>query len=324
MIISRTPFRLSFMGGGTDLPSFFDEEEGMVLSTTLNKYMYITVNDRFDETFRLSYSRTEICDSVEEIEHPIFKAVLKKYAPKGRGLELISMADIPSGTGLGSSSSFTVGLLHAMKAHLGIFSSAEDLAAEASSIEIEDLKEPIGKQDQYAAAYGGLSVIKFLPGGAVNVEPVICTEGVKHELESQTMLFYTGVTRSASKILNEQRENTGVRRDYLRGMRDFVPQLKSILESGKSLDRFGQILHEGWQLKKQMASGVSNPRIDNWYEIAREAGASGGKILGAGGGGFLMLLVPQSKRERVGQALAELRQIPVSFEKWGSKIIFLG
>lgn len=312
------------MGGGTDLPSFYQEEEGMVLSTSLNKYMHITVNDRFDETYRLSYSRTEICESINDIEHPIFKCVLQKYAPKGRGLELISMADIPSGTGLGSSSSFTVGLLHAMKAHLGIFQSAEELASEASKIEIEDLKEPIGKQDQYAAAYGGLSVIRFLPSGQVSVEPVICPEHVKRDLESQTMLFYTGVTRSASKILSEQKENTNARRDYLRGMRDFVPQLKSILESGKSLESFGSILHEGWQLKKQMASGVSNSKIDDWYGAAREAGATGGKILGAGGGGFLMILAPQSKQERIRQALGSLKQIPIAFEKWGSKIIFLG
>jgi D-glycero-alpha-D-manno-heptose-7-phosphate kinase len=162
VIISRTPFRLSFMGGGTDLPSFYQEEEGMVLSTALDKYMYITVNKRFDESYRLSYSKTEICQKIEDIEHPIFRTVLKKYAPKGRGLEIISMADIPSGTGLGSSSSFTVGLLHAMKAHGGSFQSAEDLACEASRIEIEDLKEPIGKQDQYAAAYGGFNVTRFL------------------------------------------------------------------------------------------------------------------------------------------------------------------
>jgi len=324
VIISRTPFRLSFMGGGTDLPSFYQEEEGMVLSTSLNKYMHITVNNRFDETYRLSYSRTEICDNVDEIEHPIFRTVLKKYAPKGRGLELISMADIPSGTGLGSSSSFTVGLLHAIKGHLGLFQSAEDLASEASRIEIEDLKEPIGKQDQYAAAYGGLSVIRFLPSGDVSVEPVICSESVRKDLESQTMLFYTGITRSASQILTEQKSNTSGKRDYLRQMKEYVPKLKSILEAGQSLETFGRILHEGWELKKQMANGISNPNINEWYGMAREAGATGGKILGAGGGGFLMLLVPQAKQERVRQALKGLRQVPIGFEKWGSKIIFFG
>lgn len=323
MIISRTPFRLSFMGGGTDLPSFYQEEEGMVLSTALNKFMHITVNNRFDESYRLSYSRTEICKSVDEIDHPIFKTVLKKYAPKGLGLELISMADIPSGTGLGSSSSFTVGLLHAVKAHLGIFQSAEDLAAEASRIEIEDLKEPIGKQDQYAAAYGGLSVIRFFPTGQVSVEPVICSTQTKKDLEAQTMLFYTGVTRSASKILSEQKENTSSRRDFLREMRDMVPKLKDILESGKNLEVFGQILHEGWELKKKMASGISNVEIDEWYGMAREAGATGGKILGAGGGGFLMLLVPVEKQERVRQSLKHMRVVPIAFEKMGSKIIFL-
>ncbi len=310
------------MGGGTDLPSFYQSEEGMVLSTALDKYIYITVNDRFDETYRLSYSKTEICETVADIEHPIFQSVLKKYAPKGKGLELISMADIPSGTGLGSSSSFTVGLLHAMKGHLDIFQSAEELAAEASKIEIEDLREPIGKQDQYAAAYGGLSVIRFLPSGEVNVEPVICSEMVKKELEAQTMLFYTGVTRSASKILSEQKENTLSRIDFLRDIKSLVPKLKAILESGKNLDSFGRILNDGWELKKKMASGISNPDIDDWYGAAREAGATGGKILGAGGGGFLMLLAPVDKQERVRQALKGLRQVPVGFEKWGSKIIF--
>jgi D-glycero-alpha-D-manno-heptose-7-phosphate kinase len=312
------------MGGGTDLPSFHREEEGMVLSTALNKYMHVTVNDRFDETYRLSYSRTEICSRLEEIEHPIFRRVLEKYAPPGRGLELISMADIPSGTGLGSSSSFTVGLLHAVKAHLGIFQSAEDLASEASSIEIEDLREPIGKQDQYAAAYGGLSVIRFLPGGPVSVEPVICADAVKKELEAQVMLFYTGRTRAASQILSEQKRNTESRREELREMRDLVPKLKAILESGRGLEAFGRILHEGWELKKKMASGISDPEIDDWYGLALEAGATGGKILGAGGGGFLMLLVPPDRQARVRQALPGLREVSVAFEKRGSRIIFLG
>lgn len=324
MIISRTPFRLSFMGGGTDLPSFYEREEGMVLSTTIDKYMYITINDRFDSSFRLSYSRTEICESTEAIEHPIMRVILQKYAKKGHGLEVISMADIPSGTGLGSSSSFTVGLLHAMKAQLGVFQSAEDLAREASEIEVVQLKEPIGKQDQYAAAYGGLSLIRFLPAGEVRVDPIICSPKIRQELEASVMFFYTGVTRSASKILGEQSENTSSKMEHLREMKKHVLELKNILESGKPLKRFGEILHEGWRLKKSMASGISNSQIDEWYERGVSAGAGGGKILGAGGGGFLMFLCPPEKQAAVKAELKDLRSIPVQFEKWGSKIIFVG
>lgn len=330
MIISRTPFRISFLGGGTDLPDFYREEEGAVLSTTIDKYIYITVNDRFDETYRLSYSKTEICRSVDEIEHGIFKTVLGKYGDvlrqrsAGRGLELLSMADIPSGTGLGSSSSFTVGLLHAVKAHAGIFQSAEELAAEASSIEIEDLKEPIGKQDQYAAAYGGLQYIRFLPTGEVAVEPVICSKTTKQALESSMLVFYTGMTRSASGVLSEQKENTQKKRETLRAMRDLASRLKSALETGKSVRHIGDLMHEGWMLKKTLASGISVSQIDEWYDRARKAGASGGKILGAGGGGFLLVICEQSKQAAVKAELKELRPVSMGLESFGSRIIFVG
>jgi D-glycero-alpha-D-manno-heptose-7-phosphate kinase len=324
VIISRTPFRLSFMGGGTDLPSFYKEEEGMVLSTALDKFMYITVNKRFDESYRLSYSKTEICQNVSQIEHPIFRTVLEKYAPKDQGLEIISMADIPSGTGLGSSSSFTVGLLHAIKAHLGQFQSAEELASEASQIEIEDLKEPIGKQDQYAAAYGGFNITRFLPSGEVKVDPVITSEKTLRALEESTMVFYTGQTRSASKILTEQKENTSSKRDELRAMRDMVPKMAKMLENNESLKSFGEHLHEGWKIKKQMATGITTGAIDEHYQVAIKAGAWGGKILGAGGGGFLMFLCPPEKQARVKKELEMLRFVPTRFEKWGSRIIFVG
>ncbi|MEK7355186.1 MAG: GHMP kinase [Bdellovibrionota bacterium] len=330
MIISRTPFRISFLGGGTDLPAFFNEEEGAVVSTTIDKYIYITVNDRFDSTYRLAYSKTEICNSVDEIQHKIFRNVLKKYAPiayaknGGRGLELMSMADIPSGTGLGSSSSFTVGLLHAMKAHIGQFQSAEDLASEASKIEIDDLREPIGKQDQYAAAYGGLQYIRFLPSGEVSVEPVICPGGTKKELEQSILVFYTGLTRSASGVLSEQKSNTESKRETLREMRGLAERLKEVLESGKPVSKAGELLHEGWMLKKTLASGISDTKIDEWYERARKAGASGGKILGAGGGGFLMVLCEPSKQEAVRRELKELRTLDVGLESFGSRIIFVG
>lgn len=330
MIISRTPFRISFLGGGTDLPAFYSEEEGAVLSTTIDKYIYITVNDRFDQSYRLSYSKTEICENVSDIEHGIFHSVLSKYAPLarekngGRGLELLSMADIPSGTGLGSSSSFTVGLLHAVKAHVGMFQSAEELASEASKIEIEDLKEPIGKQDQYAAAYGGLQYIRFLPTGEVSVEPVICNRSTKAALEASLLVFYTGVTRSASGVLSEQKSNTDKKRETLREMRNLASRLKAVLENGEPIARAGELLHEGWMLKKTLASGISDSQIDDWYARARSAGAVGGKILGAGGGGFLLVLCPPEKQARVTAELRELRAVPIGLESFGSRIIFVG
>lgn len=330
MIISRTPLRISFLGGGTDLPAFYQEEEGAVLSTTIDKYIYITVNDRFDSSYRLAYSKTEICDSIEQIEHKIFKSVLAKYGAEaraksqGRGLELLSMADIPSGTGLGSSSTFTVGLLHAVKAHIGRFQSAEQLAAEASHIEIEDLKEPIGKQDQYAAAYGGLQYIRFLPTGEVSAEPVICSRQTKDALQASMMVFYTGMTRSASGVLSEQKSNTDRKRETLRAMKDLALRLKGVLENGGDIVKAGELLHEGWMLKKTLASGISASKIDEWYDRARQAGASGGKILGAGGGGFLMVLCHPDQQAKVRQELAELRLVPLGLESFGSKIIFVG
>lgn len=335
MIISRTPLRVSFLGGGTDLPDFYQEEEGAVLSTTIDKYIYITVNDRFDESYRLSYSKTEICESVDKIEHKIFRSVLGKYAQEarskngGRGLEILSMADIPSGTGLGSSSSFTVALLHALKAHIGRFQSAEDLASEASRIEIEDLREPIGKQDQYAAAYGGLQYIRFLPTGEVSAEPVICTRTTKDALEKSMLVFYTGMTRSASGVLSEQKSNTALKRETLRTMRDLASRLRNILQDGsggaaKTMSRTGELLHEGWMLKKTLAAGISASQIDQWYERARAAGATGGKILGAGGGGFLLVICEPDKQARVKSELSDLRPVRMGLESFGSRIIFVG
>jgi D-glycero-alpha-D-manno-heptose-7-phosphate kinase len=323
VIISRTPFRLSFAGGGTDLPSFYQEEDGAVLSTALNKYMHITINKRFDDSIRLSYSKTEIHDHVKDIEHPIFKYVLSEYLPKG-GVEVISMADIPSGTGLGSSSSFTVGMLHAVKGYLGKFQTAEELACEASEIEIEKLKEPIGKQDQYIAAYGGLQFIQFKTSGEVTVDPVVCTSDTKKALEAHCMLFYTGQTRDAKSVLREQKENTGAKRQTLRDMAQIARKMKTALESNGSLESFGRLLHGAWELKKSVASNISSSQIDQWYEKALKAGAWGGKILGAGGGGFLMVFCSPDKQSAVKNELKSLRPFDVKFESQGSKIIFVG
>lgn len=313
------------MGGGTDLPSFYCEEEGMVLSATINKYMYITVNNRFDSTYRISYNQTEIVESFEQIQHPIFRTVLKKHVqPTGQGLEIVSMSDIPSGTGLGSSSSFTVGLLHAIKSHQGVYQSSEDLANEACQIEIFDLKEPIGKQDQYAAAFGGLQTIRFLPTGEVSTAPVVCSQNTYRELESSIVLFYTGITRSASKVMVERNESIATRRDALRETREAAKQMARILEKGKGMKEFGAVLQEGWEIKKIMGAGITNPKIDEWYERGMQIGAYGGKIIGAGGGGFLMFICPPEKQELLRSELSELRAIPVQFEHVGSKIIFVG
>lgn len=330
MIIARTPFRVSFLGGGTDLPDFWQEEEGAVLSTAIDKYMHITVNNRFDRTWRLAYSKTEICEDIKQVEHKIFRRVLEKYGVEarekngGNGLEILSMADIPSGTGLGSSSSFTVSVLHALKAHLGRYQSAEQLAAEASQIEIEDLKEPIGKQDQYAAAFGGLRYIRFLPSGEVAAEPVICSEATKQDLEAHMLVLYTGVTRSASGVLSEQKSNTAQKRETLRTMRDLAFRMKVGLEKNEPIKRAGELLDEGWQLKKTLASGISAGPIDQWYDRAKAAGAYGGKILGAGGGGFLMVLCPPDKQKRVCEELKELRSVKMRFDSFGSRIVFVG
>lgn len=321
MIISRTPFRVSFVGGGTDLPAFYEREQGAVLSTTVDKYMFITVNRRFDDSIRVSYRKTEIVGCREEIEHPIVKACLE-YTDQGRGLEITSMADLPAGSGMGSSSSFTVGLLHALWAWKGRHMSAEELARQACEIEIEILKEPIGRQDQYAAAFGGLNTIRFNADHSVFTDPVIVQRGTLEALNQHLMMFYTGQTRSASAILAKQSAETVDRMAILRQMRDQVQELARVLTEGRSLDRFGEILHEGWLLKRQITGGITNPDIDAAYDKALAAGALGGKLLGAGGGGFLLFYVAPHKQQHVARSLG-LRHLDMRFEPQGSKIIYV-
>ena len=320
MIISRTPFRVSFAGGGTDLHAFYQHEPGTVTSTTIDKYMYITVNKRFDHTVRVSYSKTEIVETAEEVHHPLVREALKK-AGISNGIEVTSISDIPAGTGFGSSSSFTVGLLNALYAYTATYAPPERLAAEACEIEIDIVGEPIGKQDQYIAAYGGLQHIRFNPDESVFVDPVVCSKERKRVLSSRLMLFYTGITRSASEILTEQRKETGNKLDFLRKMRDLAGEIRRVLQEGHRLDEFGDLLHEGWMLKRELASGITNELVDSAYENARGAGAIGGKLLGAGGGGFLLLYVPEDRRGEVGRALAELREVPFELEPQGTKIV---
>ena len=325
MIISRTPLRMSFAGGGSDLPAYYREHPGAVLSTAIDKYVYVTVNPKFDAQIRLSYSRTEEVRTVAKVKHPLVRESLKLTGISG-GVEITSIADIPSrGTGLGSSSSFTVGLLHALHAFRGEYRSAEDLAQECCEIELERCHEPIGKQDQYAAAFGGLNFIQFFPDESVSVEPVICQRATLQHLQENLLMFYTGLTRSASTVLEEkQRAITADRkkRAMLDRMVKLAGQLKVELQRN-NLDAFGEILHENWVLKKSLGRHVSSSQIDDWYATARRCGASGGKLLGAGSGGFLLFYAPKERHEAIRLALAPLRLIDFSFEPQGSRIIFV-
>jgi D-glycero-alpha-D-manno-heptose-7-phosphate kinase len=321
MIVTRTPFRISFAGGGTDLRAFYSLEPGAVTSTAIDKYMHITVGRRFDPTLRISYSRTEIVDEVEQIAHPIVREALK-FCGIERQIEITSVADIPAGTGVGSSSSFTVGLLAALHAFQGEYASAERLASEACEIEINRLGEPIGKQDQYIAAYGGIKHIRFNPDETVFVDPVICSGVFRERLSDNLLLLYTGKKRNARDILRPQKEKTPAMRDTLRGLRDLALRTADVLRSGKDLAELGRILHEGWMLKKELHPGITDAEIDDAYDRALRAGALGGKLLGAGGGGFLLLYCEEGTRDRARQAIPELREVPFHFEPEGAKIVY--
>ena len=326
MIISRTPFRVSFVGGGSDLRSFYCKTYGAVTSTAIDKYMFITVgrlSGYFGYNIRVSYSKTELVETVEEIQHPIVREALRLLGLNG-GLEIHSMADIPSQTGLGSSSSFTVGLLNALHALKGEYVSAERLAREACEIEINILKEPIGKQDQYIAAYGGLKHIRFNPDETVYVDPVICSPETRGALFSNLVMYFTGWTRPAAEILKRQKKATERKIDTLTKMRDLATDVVRVLTSGKDLAEFGLLMHEGWMLKRQLVGGITNEKIDAYYERARRAGALGGKLLGAGGGGFLLFYVDKKNHGAVRKALYDLMEVEVDYEPQGSKIIYVG
>ena len=273
MIISRTPLRISFAGGGTDLPAYYRNEPGAVLSSAINKYIYITVNRKFDEKIRASYSVTEIVDSVAELRHELIREALKIVSPPC-GIEITSISDIPSqGTGLGSSSTYTVGLLNSLYAHLGMHVGSERLARESCEIEIERCGKPIGKQDQYIAAYGGLQFIQFNPDGSVYVDPVICEQETKLRLQEGLLMLYTGMTRSADDILREQSHNTendGDKRTSLQRIACLAHQLREALVLN-DLEGFGEVLHAGWLEKKKLASGISNPAIDSYSDSGNRA-----------------------------------------------------
>lgn len=325
MIISRTPLRISFVGGGSDIESFYRHQAGAVVSTTINKYIYIAVNHQFDGRIILNYSKTEIVRKVEDIENNLIREALRTTKIQD-GIHITSIADVPSeGTGIGSSSSYIVGLLNALYAYKGKYVSAESLAQKACKIEIDILRKPIGKQDQYAAAYGGFNHIQFNPDGTVFVNPIICLSATKRKLERKLLLLYTGLMRSADSILTKQTKNMINKIQKRKIMSKMVELAKKMYRelSGNNLDLFGKLLHENWMLKREMADGITNSQIDKWYKIARENGAIGGKILGAGGGGFLLFYASEDKHERIIHALPELLPLKFRFEPQGSKIIFI-
>jgi len=325
MIISQTPLRMSFVGGGSDIASFYREHGGAVLSTAIDKYVYVTVSEKFDHNLRVSYSQTEEVESAEHLQHPLVREALHLLGLKG-GLEITSVADIPSrGTGLGSSSSFTIALLHALHASQGRYVSSRRLAEQCCEIEIERCGEPIGKQDQFAAAIGGLNFIQFHPDDSVTVEPVICPRDTVRQLESELVVFYTGITRSASELLAHQSRvigSGGNKGSVMKAMVKLAFDLRAEFQSN-SISAFGEILHENWLLKKSISESISSPQIDVWYDRARAAGAGGGKLLGAGSGGFMVFHAPVERHDAIRHSLSDLREVKFGFDPQGSRIIFV-
>ena len=320
MIIVQTPLRVSFFGGGTDFPSFYLSEGGCVLTSAIDKYIFVIIKRRFDDKLRIGYTRTELVDSVEQIEHELIRKSLQKTSLK-KGVEIITMGDIPAGSGLGSSSTVTVGSLNAMYRFQNENVTVEELAREACDIEINQLSKPVGIQDQYIAAYGGLRFFEFTTDGSVKSARINLGFDLNQRLNESLLLFFTGITRKSDTILSEQKNNIDHRLPILRKMKEITYAAKDELISG-NLDALGHFLDESWQLKKQLASKISNGKLEGYYEKARAAGAIGGKITGAGGGGFLLLYCPFDRREAVRAALSELREIPFNLEMDGTKVVF--
>ena len=321
MIISKTPLRISFVGGGTDFEDFYRQYPGRVLSTSIDKYIYLTVNPKFDGQIRVSYSKTENVAHRDEVEHPIVKKALEHMGIEN-GVEIVSVADIPGkGTGLGSSSSFAVGLLKALHHHQGKQILPDELANLACHIEINTLGSPIGKQDQYAAAFGGLNVVNFNVDGSVTVDPITLSLKIKEDFQNHILTFYTGIERQAKGVLMEQKQNIENKFEFLKKMSDMVLPFKEALVKG-NFEEMGNILHQNWLLKKELAPGISNSQIDHMYDKVLKAGAYGGKILGAGGGGFLLVLAPLEKHQYIKAALSLYKNVSFKFSEGGSSIVF--
>jgi len=324
MIITRTPYRISFFGGGTDYPSWYEKNGGATLCTTIDKYCYISCRilpPFFEHKFRIVYSKIELCRSATEIQHPSVRAALQ-FLGFDRGLEIHHDGDLPARSGIGSSSSFTVGLLHALYGLQGILPGKRRLALESIHIEQKIIQEMVGSQDQIIAAVGGLNHISFRCDGQTDIQPVTLSCGRREELNSHLMLFYTGIKRTASNIANGYARSMDRKSEALNEMHRMVGEGIEILHSGRSIEEFGELLHRGWLLKKSLSSMVSNGIINDIYERAQDAGAIGGKILGAGGGGFLLLFVPPELQKQVRHALGNLIHVPFRFETDGSQVVF--
>lgn len=322
MIISQTPYRVSFAGGGTDLPAFYRHEAGAVLSVALKKHMYVALSRRFEPTVRVAYSKTEIAPTRAEVQHTIVKAALEMI-DLGPHMEIVTIGDVPAGTGMGSSSALTVGLLNALYAFKGQIRSSKVLAEEACRIELDVLGKPIGKQDQYAAAFGGLNYIRFNPDESVDVQPVPTAVETLEELERRTLILYTEKQRDADGILRRQSEGTSDQMRVLREMRDLASEMRGVLAGRANIDEFARLLHVGWQMKRSLGFGISDDRVDQAYTSAREAGAQGGKLLGAGGGGFILLIAPPERHGAIRDALGNPRELPFAVDRLGSRIIFI-
>jgi len=322
MIISRTPFRISFAGGGTDLRSYYSEEPGQVLSTSIDKYIYVLVKRQVgivEYKYRVNWSKVEFSNDIDGIEHPIVREALRLFKIDFP-IEITTFSDIPGNSGLGSSSAFCVGLVHALHALEGKHATKNVLASTAGAIEVDILKRTMGKQDHFASAYGDLNIFTFNSDETIDVEPVFYSKEIKNKLEGNLMLFYTELTRDASDVLESQNKATGDKRAVLGKMRDLVMPLRDILSGNQDLRMFGEILHKGWLLKKSITSDISNSIIDDYYKKAMEAGAVGGKLLGAGGGGFLLFYVEKENQDKVAEALKELFCLDVKLDSGGTRI----
>ena len=320
MIITQTPLRIGLLGGGTDLPGYYREHGGRVLNCALDKYVYVIVKQRFDDDIYVNYSKKEIVSRVEDLEHELVREAMQMTGVTS-GVEITTLADIPSaGSGLGSSSAVTVGLLHALFAYQGRQVSAEELAERACTIEIERCGKPIGKQDQYIAALGGIRDIRFGPGDEVVAEELELSAADRRALQQQIMLFYTGITRSANTILAEQNANIEATRPQLDLLRDLAGFAVERLRSG-DVDAIGPAVRESWEAKRKLASGVSNDQIDLAVTRALDAGASGAKLTGAGGGGFLLVICPMERQRAVRQSLADMQELPVKLDRLGSRVV---
>lgn len=326
MIITRTPLRISIAGGGTDLPSYYRSFGGALISSAIDKYIFVGINKTFRPDYQVKYSKYEQVTEIDAIQHPVVREVLRLHRMPP-ALEIISMADIPAGTGLGSSGTFTVGLLRALHAMQRRHVTAEDVAREACHIEIDILRQAVGRQDQYIASYGGITCFEFLPDDTVKVSPLKISSETLSDLEENLLLFFTGYSRAATDILEDQDKRTASRDsamiDNLHFIKDLGSRIKTALERGDT-EAFGRMMHEHWEVKQRRSSNMSNSSINRWYEVGRDAGAVGGKMVGAGGGGFLLFYTLDRTRLRAAMAQEGLSEVPFRFDHDGSMTIFRG